>query len=74
MVLGYCAAFACAARGDVARAARVAFTMLLEGFRARDGFLALQSRAEYNAAAAAAGEVSERAWDVMKLTGKLVHT
>lgn len=53
-------AFGCAARGDVARAARVAFTMLLEGFRARDGFLALQSRAEYDAAAAAAGEVSER--------------
>jgi hypothetical protein len=42
---------------DVSRYARAALVALLEGFRARDGFLALQTREEYQAACSAAGEV-----------------
>ncbi|KAJ9530711.1 hypothetical protein QJQ45_014881, partial [Haematococcus lacustris] len=45
-------------RGEVARGARAALLLLLEGFRQRDGFLALQSTAEHKAAAAQGGEDS----------------
>ncbi len=50
-----------AERGEVMRYARAAFNLLLRGFRARDGFLALQTQDEYNAAATAAGEVRHQA-------------
>jgi hypothetical protein len=50
-------------RGDVAKCARSAFTLLLDGFRRRDRFMALQARSEYEAANRASQEVGRTiAW------------